>query len=109
MAVKIQYPGIEDALRPDLKTAGMLGRLGTVGTAIDGGGLIEELRERVLGGGDYLKEADNQRAFAALFERMPGAHVPAVVPERSGSRAHLGARPGPELLPVLRHGPKGGA
>lgn len=86
VAVKIQYPGIEDALRSDLKTAGMLGRLGTVGTALDGGGLIEELRDRVLEECDYRKEADNQRAFAALFARMPGAHVPAVVAERSGQR-----------------------
>jgi len=86
VAVKIQYPGIEDALRSDLKTAGVLGRLGTVGTAMDGAGLVEELRDRVLEECDYRKEADNQRAFAALFTTMPGARVPAVVAERSGRR-----------------------
>jgi predicted unusual protein kinase regulating ubiquinone biosynthesis (AarF/ABC1/UbiB family) len=86
VAVKIQYPGIEDALRSDLKTAGVLGRVGTVGMALDGGSLVEELRDRVLEECDYRKEADSQRAFAALFQRMPGAHVPAVVAERSGRR-----------------------
>lgn len=86
VAVKIQYPGIEDALRSDLKTAGVLGRLGTVGMAMDGGALVDELRDRVLEECDYRQEADNQRAFAALFERMPGARVPAVVAERSSRR-----------------------
>lgn len=86
VAVKIQYPGIEDALRSDLKTAGVLGRLGTVGTAVDGAGLVEELRDRVLEECDYHKEADNQRAFAALFETMEGARVPAVIDERSTQR-----------------------
>jgi predicted unusual protein kinase regulating ubiquinone biosynthesis (AarF/ABC1/UbiB family) len=86
VAVKIQYPGIEDALRSDLATAGVLGRLGTMGTAMDGAGLVEELRDRVLEECDYRKEAQNQRAFAALFATMPGARVPAVVAERSGQR-----------------------
>lgn len=86
VAVKIQYPGIEDALRSDLKTAGVLGRLGTVGTAMDGASLVDELRERVLEECDYRKEADNQRAFARLFASMPGAHVPAVVAARSRRR-----------------------
>lgn len=107
VAVKIQYPGIEDALRSDLKTAGVLGRLGTVGTAMDGGGLIEELRDRVLEECDYRKEADSQRAFAALFERMPGAHVPAVVPERSATRVLTSALdPGQSFYPFCDTAPQ---
>ncbi|MCA9710233.1 MAG: AarF/ABC1/UbiB kinase family protein [Myxococcales bacterium] len=86
VAVKVQYPGIEDALRSDLKTAGVLGRLGTVGTAIDGAGLVEELRDRVLEECDYRKEAESQRAFRELFASMEGARVPAVVGERSSRR-----------------------
>lgn len=107
VAVKIQYPGIEDALRSDLKTAGMLGRLGTVGTALDGGGLIDELRDRVLEECDYRKEADNQRAFKALFEQMPGAHVPAVVAERSGQRVLTSALdPGQSFYPFCDTAPQ---
>jgi predicted unusual protein kinase regulating ubiquinone biosynthesis (AarF/ABC1/UbiB family) len=107
VAVKIQYPGIEDALRSDLKTAGVLGRLGTVGTAIDGGGLIEELRERVLEECDYRKEADHQRAFAALFASMPGAHVPAVIDERSGQRVLTSALdPGQPFYPFCDSAPQ---
>ncbi|MCH9682452.1 MAG: AarF/ABC1/UbiB kinase family protein [Deltaproteobacteria bacterium] len=86
VAVKIQYPGIEDALRSDLKTASVLGRMGTIGTALDGAGLVDELRERVLEECDYRLEARSQRSFRALFESMPGASVPAVVDDRSGLR-----------------------
>lgn len=107
LAVKIQYPGIEDALRSDLKTAGVLGRLGTVGTAMDGGGLVEELRDRVLEECDYRKEAENQRAFAALFADMPGAHVPAVIDERSGRRVLTSALdPGQSFYPFCDGAPQ---
>jgi predicted unusual protein kinase regulating ubiquinone biosynthesis (AarF/ABC1/UbiB family) len=107
VAVKIQYPGIEDALRSDLDTMGVLGRLGTVGTAIDGRGLVDELRDRVLEECDYRKEADNQRAFAALFETMPGARVPAVVGERSGQRVLTSALdPGQGFYPFCDTAPQ---
>lgn len=86
VAVKIQYPGIEDVLRSDLRAASVLGRLGTVGSGFDGGSLVHELRERVIEECDYRKEASSQRAFAELFRSMPGARVPAVVGERSGQR-----------------------
>lgn len=86
VAVKVQYPGIEDALRSDLRTASVLGRLGSVGTAVDGPGLIAELRDRVLEECDYRTEAENQRNFARLWSAMDGALVPAVVGERSAQR-----------------------
>ena len=86
VAVKIQYPGIEDALRADLKTATMMGRLGSLGTTIDGAGLVTELRDRVLEECDYRLEAKNQSSFSQLFESMPGARVPGVIPERSALR-----------------------
>jgi predicted unusual protein kinase regulating ubiquinone biosynthesis (AarF/ABC1/UbiB family) len=107
VAVKIQYPGIEDALRSDLKTAGVLGRLGTVGTSVDGGGLVEELRDRVLEECDYRQEADSQRAFARLFETMPGARVPAVIPERSARRVLTSALdPGQSFYPFCDTAPQ---
>src|SRR5262249_38391893 len=39
VAVKIQYPGIEDAIRSDLKMVGVIARLSSVGTPLDGGAL----------------------------------------------------------------------
>ncbi|MCA9654181.1 MAG: AarF/ABC1/UbiB kinase family protein [Myxococcales bacterium] len=107
VAVKIQYPGIEDALRSDLRTAGVLGRLGTVGTGFDGGSLVAELRERVLEECDYRQEADSQRAFGALFATMPGARAPAVVAERSGRRVLTTALdPGRSFYPFCDEAPQ---
>ncbi len=107
VAVKIQYPEIEDALHSDLKTASVLGRLGSLGTAVDGAGLVDELGARVLEECDYLREADSQRAFGELLVDMPGASVPAVVPERSGRRV-LTSRldPGQSFYPFCDQAPQ---
>ncbi len=86
VAVKVQYPGIEDALRSDLKTAGVMGRLGTVGMPIDGAALVAELRDRVIEECDYRQEAKCQRAFGELFSSTPGARVPEVIEQRSAHR-----------------------
>ncbi len=86
VAVKVQYPGIEDVLRSDLKKADILARLATFGTAFDGKGLARELSERVLEECDYRQEALNQVAFAKLFGGIEGAHVPNVIATHSTHR-----------------------
>ncbi len=86
VAVKVQYPGIEDVLRSDLKKADVLARLATLGTAFDGKGLARELSERVLEECDYRQEALNQVAFAKLLSDIEGAHVPNVITTHSTHR-----------------------
>lgn len=86
LAVKVQYPGIQDIIESDLKKADVLARLATLGTAFDGKGLARELSERILEECDYVAEARNQRAFEALFADIAGARVPEVVESRSGTR-----------------------
>lgn len=86
VAVKIQYPGIERAIREDLALLGPLLRLGTLGIPIDARGLLEELRERIDEECDYRREAANQRLFRRLLARTPFARVPAIVAERSARR-----------------------
>ncbi len=86
VAVKVQYPGIEDVLRSDLKKADLLARLATFGTAFDGKALAKELGDRVLEECDYAQEARNQTAFAELFSSIDGAHVPAVFDDHSSGR-----------------------
>jgi predicted unusual protein kinase regulating ubiquinone biosynthesis (AarF/ABC1/UbiB family) len=86
LAVKVQYPGIEGALREDLAVLGPLLRLGTFGLPIDARGLLAELRERLADECDYRKEAAHQRLFAELLAGIPHARVPEVLPERSGRR-----------------------
>jgi predicted unusual protein kinase regulating ubiquinone biosynthesis (AarF/ABC1/UbiB family) len=79
VAVKVQYPGIEELVRSDLDTIGMLTKVSTFGTNVDGGVLAEELRARILEECDYRLEAERQTMFARLLEH-DGAAVPHVVP-----------------------------
>ncbi len=86
VAVKIQYPGIEELLMSDLDTVGLLARLSTVGTAIDGKAATDELRARLMEECDYHVEADNQRLFAKLWAPHPERQVPEVIGEVSTRR-----------------------
>jgi predicted unusual protein kinase regulating ubiquinone biosynthesis (AarF/ABC1/UbiB family) len=86
VAVKVQYPGIDEVLRSDVSTVGLLAKVSTFGTAIDGGALAEELGERLAEECDYLLEARHQAMFARLFAADPRAHVPSVVGERTTRR-----------------------
>ncbi|MEZ0053106.1 putative unusual protein kinase regulating ubiquinone biosynthesis (AarF/ABC1/UbiB family) [Mycobacterium sp. MAA66] len=80
VAVKIQYPGADEALRADLKT---IQRLVSVFKQLAPGadvqGVVDELIERTEMELDYRLEADNQRAFAKAYEGHPHFKVPAVV------------------------------
>src|SRR3954465_7449864 len=79
VAVKIQHPGIADALESDLANAGMIVRLARVlAPGLDAKAVASELRERVLEELDYEYEAQNQRAFARAYEGHPFIFVPRV-------------------------------
>jgi predicted unusual protein kinase regulating ubiquinone biosynthesis (AarF/ABC1/UbiB family) len=86
VAVKVQYPGIEEVLGSDLSTIGVMAKVSTLGLPVDGAALTEELRSRILEECDYELEARNQRELAALFEGDPHARVPEVIAERSTRR-----------------------
>jgi len=86
VAVKVQYPGIEDVLASDLSSFSFMARVSTFGLPIDAASLVEELRSRVLEECDYALEARNQRELAALLARDPDASVPDVIAERSSRR-----------------------
>jgi len=80
VAVKVQYPGADEALRADLRQLGRFSRLlQPVMPGIEIKPLIAELRERMTEELDYRDEADNQRAFAAAFDGDPEILVPKVV------------------------------
>lgn len=86
LAVKVQYPDIEDTFRSDLRTLGTFTKLATMGSPLAGGELVAELRDRILEECDYRTEADNQRFFAELLSDHPRAWVPEVIAERSSQR-----------------------
>ncbi len=80
VAVKIQYPGVEAAIRADLSNAGMILRLAkAIAPGLDAKAVAEELRERVLEELDYEHEAQNQRSFARAYRGHPFICVPDVV------------------------------
>lgn len=80
VAVKIQYPGADEALRADLKTMQrMVGMLKQLSPGADVQGIVDEMIERTEMELDYRLEADNQRAFAKAYQDHPRFLVPHVV------------------------------
>ena len=80
VAVKIQYPGADEALRADLKTMQRMVRvLKQLSPGADVQGVVDELIERTEMELDYRLEADNQRAFAKAYEGHPHFVVPHIV------------------------------
>jgi predicted unusual protein kinase regulating ubiquinone biosynthesis (AarF/ABC1/UbiB family) len=87
VAVKVQYPGVDDAIQADLANSEVLVRLiGMVFPGLEPGPLIEELRARLTEEVDYRLEADNQRLFARFYRGHPFIHVPDVVDDLSTGR-----------------------
>jgi predicted unusual protein kinase regulating ubiquinone biosynthesis (AarF/ABC1/UbiB family) len=80
VAVKVQYPGADEALLADLRQLGRFSRLiQPLVPGMDIKPLIAELRDRMAEELDYRDEADNQRAFAAAYADDPEIKVPKVV------------------------------
>lgn len=80
VAVKVQYPGADEAMMSDLRQLSRLARsLGPMLPGIDVKALITELQERTVEELDYFLEADAQRQFAAAYRDDPDIDVPDVV------------------------------
>ncbi len=87
VAVKVQYPGVAEAVSSDLQNADLLfGALGGMFPGLDTGPVVEELKLRLAEELDYENEAKNQRYFASFFDRHPFMHVPQVVDHLSTAR-----------------------
>ncbi|MEA2472826.1 MAG: hypothetical protein QOE06_741 [Thermoleophilaceae bacterium] len=87
VAVKIQYPGVAEALRADMQNAGMILRLAkALAPGLDAKAAAEELKERVLEELDYEYEAQNQRSFARGYRGHPFIYVPDVITRLSRRR-----------------------
>ncbi len=87
VAVKVQYPGVGDAIEADLRTNDALfAGLRVLFPGIDTSTITEELRERLSEELDYELEARNQQYFADHFDGHPYIHVPPVLPELSTRR-----------------------
>jgi predicted unusual protein kinase regulating ubiquinone biosynthesis (AarF/ABC1/UbiB family) len=88
VAVKVQHPGVVEAVEGDLANAqlfeGLAGLLGA--RKFNTRELVDVVRARFLEELDYRHEAGRQRQFAAIHEGDPKVRVPEVVGERSGRR-----------------------
>lgn len=80
VAVKIQYPGVADAIRSDLDSARMLHRLVSLVALrnLDVDAVVDELRSRLTEEVDYVLEAERQRRFARRYSGHPFINVPGV-------------------------------
>ncbi|MEX0992589.1 MAG: AarF/ABC1/UbiB kinase family protein [Solirubrobacterales bacterium] len=87
VAIKIQYPGIDAAIRADLSNATMIMRFAkALAPGLDTKAVAEELKERVLEELDYEYEAQNQRTFARAYRGHPFIYVPDVISRLSRGR-----------------------
>ncbi|MGI5292100.1 ABC1 kinase family protein [Nonomuraea polychroma] len=93
VAVKIQYLGVEDAIRADLANVELLTTFLRVAGVIlpnmpkvDTRALVKEVAARIGDEIDYRAEADNQREFARFYHGHPFIRVPAVIDELSTRR-----------------------
>ena len=79
VAVKVQYPGVDDAVRSDLKNVSAMTKLAVaIAPNLDPREVANEVKERVLEELDYRREAKNQQKFCELFEGHPFIVVPKV-------------------------------
>lgn len=87
VAVKIQYPGVDRAMRADLKNAELFQTMATPFMSVIGAGratrkymreVLDEVRTRLLEELDYEREAAMQERFRGLLAGDPEVRVPRV-------------------------------
>ncbi|MBJ7244185.1 MAG: AarF/ABC1/UbiB kinase family protein [Solirubrobacteraceae bacterium] len=79
VAVKVQYPGVAEAVETDMRNVQMLvPLLKRLAPGIDAKALLAELRERIIEELDYELEAANQRQIARAYRGHPFVRIPAI-------------------------------
>lgn len=87
VAVKVQYPGVDEAVRSDVKNLSAMTKLSVaIAPNLDPKEVANEVRDRVFEELDYRREATNQQKFAELFEGHPFIAVPKVYPDYCRTR-----------------------
>ncbi len=84
VVVKIQYPGVADAINADLANVGLLYQMmGMFYPALDPKPVVDELRTRITEELDYEHEARSQHAFGELYAGHPFIRIPRVIDSHS--------------------------
>jgi predicted unusual protein kinase regulating ubiquinone biosynthesis (AarF/ABC1/UbiB family) len=80
VAVKVQYPGVAQAVRSDMQNLGIiLWLMKSVAPGLDPKAMGDEIRSRIDEELDYELEAQNQRTLARIFRGHPFIVVPEVI------------------------------
>jgi len=87
VVVKVQYPGVAEALRADLDDGAFVRKLAgsEIGRTLDDDS-VDALREAVRGELDYRAEAASQQKFAAAWVDHKTLRFPRVIDELSSAR-----------------------
>lgn len=84
VAVKVQYPGVREAIEHDLANVGlMIGLSGLMARGLDTGPIVQDLKEGIRAELDYIREAASQQRFADAFQGHAFVRVPRVYHELS--------------------------
>jgi predicted unusual protein kinase regulating ubiquinone biosynthesis (AarF/ABC1/UbiB family) len=87
VAVKVQYPGIAEAIHADMQNLRLgLKLLAAIAPGIDTGEIAGEIRERITEELDYELEASNHREMARVYRGHPFIYVPDVITSLSRER-----------------------
>src|SRR5918998_1236373 len=87
VAVKVQYPGVAQAVRADMQNLGLILRAArTMAPGMDAKAMAAEIRERIYEELDYEHEAQAQRQMARLWRGHPFVVIPDVVTRLSRER-----------------------
>jgi predicted unusual protein kinase regulating ubiquinone biosynthesis (AarF/ABC1/UbiB family) len=88
VAVKVQYPGVHEAIESDLDAAEVMYAMfsSMMLKGLDAKGLVDELRDRMREELDYSIEAGNLAEFEARFQGHPWVRIPKLVPELCSER-----------------------
>ena len=87
VAVKVQYPGVAEAISSDLRNADMLGMLLKQSFGgLDPSEMVDEIKIRLADEVDYELEATNQQMFADYYRGHPFVRIPDVVADYSTAR-----------------------
>ena len=110
VAVKIQYPGIDQALRSDIDNMGLVVRtMARTHRALDGREYFRELAEELVHELDYSREGRLAREFARASARLPDIVVPEIIDERTSTRVlTMQLIPGQTLKTFLASQPDNG-
>jgi predicted unusual protein kinase regulating ubiquinone biosynthesis (AarF/ABC1/UbiB family) len=87
VAVKVQHPGVAEAVEADLRNLGLVGPIiNRLAPGLDAGALLAEIRERISEELDYEVEAQHQRRLERRFRGHPHVRLPRVLTDLSTRR-----------------------